>query len=105
MLRMFICPKCYNVRMVSRRPSAYCFHCGNPDIEPFDVDYDSYINMELVEREALKERYKQRMGAYNDILHRNIPEAEMEAALTEEMLTAEEMEQGAQYIEIEVYDR
>ncbi len=75
MLRIYICPKCYNLRMVSRKPTAICFHCGNA-LEKCDVEYDTYINMNEEERRELKNRYKQRMEAYQDKLNHCYQEQE-----------------------------
>lgn len=60
MLRIYICPNCYNLRMVSRKPDAICFHCGTA-LELINVDYETYVNMTEVERSNLKNDYKQKM--------------------------------------------
>ncbi len=65
MLRIYICPKCYNFRMVSRKPDAICFHCGTT-LMNCDVKYETYINMSEEERNRLKDDFKLRMAAYNE---------------------------------------
>lgn len=63
MLRIYICPKCYNFRMVSRKPDAICFHCGTV-LDQCDIDYSEYINMTEEQRNKYKEQYQNRMKAY-----------------------------------------
>ena len=60
MLRIYICPSCYNLRMVSRKPDAICFHCGTT-LELINVDYETYVNMTEEERFNLKNDYKLKM--------------------------------------------
>lgn len=67
MLRIYICPKCFNFRMVSRKPSAICFHCGNT-LTLCDLEYSRYMNMTEDERNIYKENFKKRMMHYNDKL-------------------------------------
>ena len=63
MLRIYICPNCYNFRMVSRKPDAICFHCGTT-LERIDVNYETYMNMTEEERSVLKNNYKAGKEAY-----------------------------------------
>ncbi len=65
MLKIYICPTCYNFRMVSRKPDAICFHCGT-DLILTDIDYTDYINMTEEKRNAYKESFMNRMKLYND---------------------------------------
>lgn len=65
MLRIYICPECYNFRMVSRKPDAICFHCGTT-LDKCELEYKDYMNMTEVERLNYKENYKKRMLAYQD---------------------------------------
>lgn len=65
MLKIYICPKCYNFRMVSRKPDAICFHCGMK-LEQCALDYGTYINMNEVERDLYKDNFVKRMIAYNN---------------------------------------
>jgi hypothetical protein len=65
MLRIYICPNCYNLRMVSRKPDAICFHCGEV-LERCDVNYETYMNMSELERNELKNNFKARMTAYHE---------------------------------------
>ncbi len=72
MLRIYICPQCYNFRMVSRKPDAICFHCGTPLVKS-DVEYSQYMEMTEVERNQCKEKFIARMKQYSSkidsILH------------------------------------
>ncbi len=70
MLRIYICPNCYNFRMVSRKPDAICFHCGSI-LERCDVNYETYMNMTEEERQNMKNSYKARMTAYNNQMNKN----------------------------------
>jgi hypothetical protein len=63
MIRIFICPKCFNIRMVSRKPGALCLHCGT-QLEKSDIDYTEYVKMTEQERDMYRENYKRRMTAY-----------------------------------------
>ena len=65
MLRIYICPNCYNLRMVSRKTDAICFHCGTSLVK-CEVSYETYINMSEAERNDLKSDFKQRMAQYHD---------------------------------------
>ena len=65
MLRIYICPKCYNFRMVSRKPDAMCFHCGT-NLEQCDLEYTEYINMTEEQRNQYREDYKNRMMMYRE---------------------------------------
>lgn len=68
MLKIYICPKCYNFRMVSRKPDAICFHCGMK-LELCDLDYGTYMNMTEDERIRYKECFINRMIAYREKIH------------------------------------
>jgi len=63
MLHIFICPKCFNFRIVSRKPDAVCFHCG-ARLFRSDIDYIEYIDMSEQEREKYKEDFVSRMKSY-----------------------------------------
>ena len=65
MLRIYICPKCYNFRMVTRKPDAVCLHCGMT-LELSEIVYGDFINMTEKDREEFKENYKKRMLLYSD---------------------------------------
>ncbi len=67
MLRIYICPKCYNYRMVSRKPDAICLHCG-ATLDKCEVDYTEFVNMTDSDRMKYKENYKKRMMLYNSKL-------------------------------------
>lgn len=67
MLRIYICPQCYNFRMVSRKPDAICFHCGAPLVRS-DVEYSQYMEMTEEERIEYKEKFIARMQQYSDKL-------------------------------------
>ena len=59
MLKIFICPECYNIRMVSKRPNAVCLHCNEP-LLACDLDYSEYILLTPEEREMYKAVYKEK---------------------------------------------
>lgn len=65
MLRIYICPKCYNFRMVSRKPDAICFHCGST-LDRCNVTYVDFMNMTEEERNHFKEDYKKRIMKYRE---------------------------------------
>ncbi|MBB2182835.1 hypothetical protein H0486_08100 [Lachnospiraceae bacterium MD1] len=67
MLKIFICPQCYNFRIVSRKPDATCFHCGS-SLNKCNLEYIEYMNMSEEERISFKEDYKKRMKLYKDKL-------------------------------------
>lgn len=72
MLRIYICPKCFNFRMVSRKPDAICFHCGTV-LEQCEIDYTDYMNMTEDKRNSYKEEFKKRLQSYQEklaILHK-----------------------------------
>lgn len=56
MLKMFICPKCHNYRIVSRNPEPICFHCGDT-LEKSGLDYIEFTNMSLEERVKYKTEF------------------------------------------------
>ena len=65
MLHIFLCPKCFNYRIVSRKPDAICFHCG-ARLHKSDIDYVEYIDMSEQERAKYKEDFINRMNVYQD---------------------------------------
>ena len=65
MLRIYICPQCYNFRMVSRKPDAICFHCGSI-LERCDLEYIDYMNMTKEERGIFRQNYINRMQTYHN---------------------------------------
>ena len=65
MLHIFLCPKCFNYRIVSRKPDAICFHCGER-LHKSDIDYVEYIDMSEQERERYKQKFIKRMMAFQD---------------------------------------
>ena len=65
MLRIFICPMCFNFRIVSRKPDAICFHCGSR-LHKSDLDYAEYIEMSIPERLKYKEKFTERMKMIKD---------------------------------------
>lgn len=66
MIRIYICPECYNFRMVSRKPDAVCYHCGSALKKCEDLEYVEYMNMTEEERNIFKEKYKNRIMRYQD---------------------------------------
>lgn len=67
MLRIYICPQCYNFRMVSRKPDAICFHCGTSLVKS-DLEYAQYMQMTEQERIEYKEKFIARMKSYSSML-------------------------------------
>ena len=65
MLRIYICPKCYNFRMVSRKPDAVCFHCGST-LEKCELQYVEFMEMTELERNTYRENYKNRLQLYQE---------------------------------------
>jgi len=65
MLKIYICPKCYNIRMVSRKPDAICLHCGTI-LDQSNLDYRTYMNMTDSERIDYKDIYKNKNNLNND---------------------------------------
>lgn len=65
MLRIFICPKCYNYRIVSRKPDAICFHCG-AILHRSGLNYIEYTNMSEEERDKFKDSFIKRMMGYQE---------------------------------------
>lgn len=65
MLHIFLCPKCFNYRIVSRKPDAICFHCG-ATLHKSDINYVEFIDMSEQEREKYKENFIKRMKAFQD---------------------------------------
>lgn len=51
--------------MVSRKPDAICFHCGET-LNQIDISYKVYMSMTLEERNAYKDRYIKRMKTYGE---------------------------------------
>ncbi len=68
MLRIYICPKCFNFRMVSRKPDAICLHCGSI-LSKCEIDYQAYVNMNENDRKEYKENYINRMRLYHENLN------------------------------------
>ena len=64
MLRIYICPECYNFRMVSRKPDAVCFHCGTT-LDKIELEYVEFMNMSEDERITYKDDYKNRVKLYS----------------------------------------
>lgn len=65
MLRIYICPECYNFRLVSRKPDAICLHCGTK-LNLCDLEYGTYMNMTANDRNEFRLNYKKRMLRYSD---------------------------------------
>ena len=76
MLRIFICPKCYNYRIVSRKPDAICFHCG-ATLHKSDLDYVEFIDMSEQERAKYKEKFINRMKSFQDKIDTMLTEQEL----------------------------
>ncbi len=68
MINIYICPKCFNYRMVSRRPKPDCYHCSEL-LEKTDIEYEDYIYMTLEERDIYRQGYKKRVLKYRKELN------------------------------------
>ncbi|TAH67243.1 MAG: DNA-directed RNA polymerase subunit M [Anaerolineaceae bacterium] len=76
MLHIFICPKCFNYRIVSRKPDAICFHCG-ATLHKSDIDYVEYIDMNEQERKKYKDKFINRMKMFKEKVEDMITEQEV----------------------------
>jgi hypothetical protein len=76
MLHIFLCPKCFNYRIVSRKPDAICFHCGATLLKS-DIDYVEYIDMSEQEREKYRESFIKRMKSFQNKMDTMLSEREM----------------------------
>jgi len=76
MLTIFICPKCYNYRIVSRKPDATCFHCGAM-LHRSDIDFIEFTDMSEQERSDYKQKFIQRMKIYKDNTENLLAEQEV----------------------------
>ncbi len=77
MLRIFICPKCFNYRIVSRKPEAICFHCGAA-LYKSDLEYAEYADMSEKERARYKEKFIKRMKAFRSMAGDMLAEQDIE---------------------------
>ncbi len=68
MLRIYICPICYNFRMVSRKTDAVCLHCGTT-LNKCELEYGAFMNMTEIDRDEFKQDYRKRMLLYSEKLH------------------------------------
>ena len=75
MLHIFLCPKCFNYRIVSRKPDPICFHCGATLLKS-DINYVEYIDMSKQERESYKEKFINRMKMYQENIETILTEPE-----------------------------
>ncbi|NLP15972.1 MAG: hypothetical protein GX379_02870 [Clostridiales bacterium] len=76
MLKIFICPKCFNYRIVSRKPDAICFHCG-ATLHNSEIDYIAYSDMSEEERANYKQKFIKRMKMYNEKINSELKEHEV----------------------------
>lgn len=76
MLHIFLCPKCFNYRIVSRKPDAICFHCGATLLKS-DIDYVEYIDMSEQEREKYRESFIKRMKSFQNKMDTMFSEREV----------------------------
>lgn len=51
MMRVFICPYCGWMRVVSRRRDVECFKCGKPQMVGVKLSYENFGSMSDEERE------------------------------------------------------
>ncbi|MBE5961375.1 MAG: DNA-directed RNA polymerase subunit M [Lachnospiraceae bacterium] len=57
MLKIYICPHCFNIRMVSKKPNAVCLHCNQKLVE-CDIDYTKFTSMDEEERIKYRDRWR-----------------------------------------------
>lgn len=50
MMKVFICPKCGWMRVVSRRREVECFKCGECRMTLAKIDFENYTAMSEAER-------------------------------------------------------
>lgn len=60
MLKIYICPNCYNIRMVSKKTNAICLHCDQA-LKPCDISYDMYTKLDDKERQDYKDGFLKRL--------------------------------------------
>ena len=51
MMRVYICPDCGWMRMVSRRKNVECYKCGGQDMTLAKVDFATYVSWSEKERQ------------------------------------------------------
>ena len=61
MLKIYICPRCYNIRMVSKKTNAVCLHC-NQQLKQCDISYEKYTTLDDGERKEYVSLWKQKKG-------------------------------------------
>lgn len=59
MLKIYICPSCHNIRMVSKKPNAICLHC-NEVLKECAISYDEYTKLSEEQRDIYKKKWKNR---------------------------------------------
>jgi transcription initiation factor TFIIIB Brf1 subunit/transcription initiation factor TFIIB len=50
MMKVFICPECGWMRVVSRRKDVECYKCGVKDMAPVKLDFAAFSGMSEEER-------------------------------------------------------
>lgn len=50
-MKIYICPDCGWIRMVSRRKEGECFKCGRPQMRLTNLEFGKYTNMSEKERQ------------------------------------------------------
>ena len=50
-MKIYICPDCGWIRMVSRRKEVECFKCGRPQMRLTTLEFGKYTNMSEKERQ------------------------------------------------------
>ncbi|MEE1008472.1 MAG: DNA-directed RNA polymerase subunit M [Agathobacter sp.] len=51
MMKIYICPHCGWIRMVSRRKDVECHKCGNEQMRLTNLEFERYSNMSEKERQ------------------------------------------------------
>lgn len=57
MIRIFICPECGKIRLVSKFLAAECYQCG-AEMKACEIPYTEWVEMEPEERERVSETYR-----------------------------------------------
>lgn len=55
MMKIFICPECGWLRVVSRRKDVECYKCGKEQMTLAKIDFEKYTTMSEEERKSYAE--------------------------------------------------
>jgi hypothetical protein len=57
MMKIYICPQCGGMRMVSRRKTVGCHQCGREQMRVTNLDLEKYTDMSAEERSSYAEAW------------------------------------------------